>query len=140
MFRDFARGRNADADRAREFYDEYFAVIDIAAEFYLDTARVVFMNHDLARGEMQWKGRRVDPGAIRWSLLTIEAENDEMCPPGQTKAAHDLCHGIPARRKHHHLQPGVGHYGVFSGTRFEQEIYPKIQRFIASSGRAPAPR
>ena len=121
--------------RSKEFYDEYFAVLDIAAEFYLDTARAVFMDHDLARGQLQWRGRAVDPGAIRTALMTIEAENDEMCCPGQTRAAHDLCTGIPAARKRHHLQPGVGHYGVFTGTRFEGEIAPEITKFVAANER-----
>jgi polyhydroxyalkanoate depolymerase len=135
LFDDLARGRDADADRTREFYEEYFAVLDIAAEFYLDTARAVFIDHDLARGQMDWAGRRVDPGAIGTALLTIEAENDEMCPPGQTYAAHALCTGIPDDRKDHHLQPGVGHYGVFNGTRFDGEIYPRIREFIAAADR-----
>ena len=133
LFDDLARGRDQDAERTQEFYEEYFAVIDIAAEFYLDTARVVFIDHDLARGAMQVAGRRVDPAAIRTALLTIEAQHDEMCPPGQTRAAHELCTGIPAEHKRHHLQEGVGHYGVFSGTRFEQEIYPEMRSFIAAA-------
>jgi polyhydroxyalkanoate depolymerase len=107
------------------------AVLDVTAEFYLDTARAVFIEHDLARGQLHWRGRRVDPSAIRSALMTIEAENDEMCPPGQTRAAHDLCKGVPASRRRHHLQPGVGHYGVFSGSRFEREVYPEIRDFLA---------
>jgi len=130
---DIANSRETEAARTREFYEEYFAVIDIAAEFYLDTARVVFQEHDFARSEMDWAGRRVDPTAITSALLTVEAENDELCPPGQTQAAHDLCTGIPTDRKRHHLQKGVGHYGVFSGKRFENEIYPQISAFIAAS-------
>lgn len=133
LVRDFASGNDEDAERTRAFYNEYFAVLDITAEFYLETARAVFIEHDLARGRMQWRGRRVDPSAIRSALLTIEAENDEMCPPGQTHAAHDLCTGIPPSRKRHHLQPGVGHYGVFSGTRFDREIYPQIRSFVESA-------
>ena len=135
LARDVARGNDADAERSKTFYDEYFAVLDIAAEFYLDTARAVFMDHDLARGRLQWRGRTVDPGAIRTALMTIEAENDEMCGPGQTQAAHALCTGIPAARKRHHLQPGVGHYGVFTGSRFEGQIYPEIKKFVAANER-----
>jgi polyhydroxyalkanoate depolymerase len=131
LFRDIATGADGDAQRTISFYDEYFAVLDIAAEFYLETSRAIFRDHDLARGELRWRGRQVDPGAISSALLTIEAENDEICPPGQTFAAQELCTGIPAERKRHHLQPGVGHYGVFSGSRFEQDIYPEIRRFIA---------
>jgi poly(3-hydroxybutyrate) depolymerase len=133
LYRDVANGAEADAARTKAFYDEYLAVLDVTAEFYLDTVRTVFRDHDLARGEMRWRGRSVVPAAIRSALLTVEASDDEMCPPGQTYAAHALCEGIPAARKRHHLQPGVGHYGVFSGTRFEQEIYPEIRRFIASN-------
>jgi polyhydroxyalkanoate depolymerase len=98
----------------------------------------VFIDHDLARGEMRWRDRDVDPGAIKSALLTIEAENDEICPPGQTRAAHELCTGIPAARKREYLQPGVGHYGVFSGSRFDHEIYPEIKSFIAANEPAPA--
>jgi len=133
LFRDTLRGNEPAAQRTKDFYEEYFAVLDLTAEFYLETSRAVFMDHDLARGRLRWRGRLVDPAAITSALLTVEAENDELCPPGQTLAAHDLCTGIPPSRKRHHLQPGVGHYGVFSGTRFEQEIYPEIRRAIASA-------
>ena len=135
LARDVARGNDEAAQRTKDFYEEYFAVLDIAAEFYLETARAVFIEHDLARGELEWRGRRVDPAAIETALMTIEAENDEMCCPGQTQAAHDLCTGVPRAHKRHHLQPGVGHYGVFSGGRFEREIYPEIRDFIARSAR-----
>ena len=130
FFFDIAAGREP-SERTRPFYEEFFAVLDIAAEFYLDTARTVFRDHDLARGALRWRGRRVDPSLIRSALLTVEAENDELCPPGQTHAAHALCTGIPNRRRRHHLQPSVGHYGVFSGTKFRREIYPRIREFIA---------
>jgi poly(3-hydroxybutyrate) depolymerase len=136
VLRDVALGRGEEAKRVRTFYDQYFAVLDVTAEFYLDTARAVFMDHDLARGELRVRDRLVDPGAITSPLLTVEAENDEMCPPGQTEAAHDLCTGIPEERRRHHLQQGVGHYGVFTGSRFEREIYPEIKRFIAAAERA----
>jgi poly(3-hydroxybutyrate) depolymerase len=136
LVRDYAAGNDDKAERTRAFYNEYFAVLDITAEFYLDTARAVFIDHDLPLGRMQWRDRMIDPSAIRSALLTIEAENDEMCPPGQTQAAHALCTGIPADRKHHHLQPGVGHYGVFSGTRFDRDIYPQIRSFVAANERA----
>jgi polyhydroxyalkanoate depolymerase len=133
LFNDVARGAVDQARRTQEFYKEYFAVLDIAAEFYLDTARAVFIEHDLARGRMTWRGRAVDPAAITSALLTIEGATDEMCPPGQTAAAHDLCTSIPPERKVHHLQPGVGHYGVFNGSRFEQEVYPQMRTFIAAN-------
>ena len=133
LMRDVALGREEAAARTTAFYDEYFAVLDVTAEFYLDTARVVFRDHDLARGRMMWRGRHVDPSLIRSALLTIEGENDEMCPPGQTEAAHALCTAIPATRHRHHLQTGVGHYGVFSGSHFQHEILPQIRSFIAAA-------
>lgn len=132
LARDIATGNEAEADRVMAFYAEYFAVLDVTAEFYLETARAVFKDHDLALGRFEVRGRVIDPGAIETALLTIEGAKDEMCPPGQTAAAHALCTGIPAERKAHHLQEGVGHYGVFSGSRFEQEIYPRIRSFIAA--------
>ncbi len=138
LVRDFASGNDEAAERTQAFYKEYFAVLDVTAEFYLETARAVFIDHDLPRGRTKWQGRRVDPSAIRTALLTIEAQNDEICPPGQTQAAHDLCTGIPAERKRHHLQPGAGHYGVFSGTRFDREIYPEIKSFVAMNELRPA--
>ena len=133
LVRDIATGAEAEASKTTAFYDEYFAVLDIAAEFYLETARAIFRDHDLARGELHWHNRRVNPAAITSALFTIEAENDEMCPPGQTYAGHALCTGIPDSRKRHLLQPGVGHYGVFSGARFENEIYPEIRAFVAEN-------
>jgi poly(3-hydroxybutyrate) depolymerase len=133
LFRDTASGNDAGAARTKSFYEEYFAVLDITAEFYMDTLKAIFTEHHLPRGCLNWNGRHVDPSAIGTALLTVEAENDELCPPGQTSAAHDLCTGIPAARKQHHLQPGVGHYGVFNGSRFDQEIYPVIRSFIAES-------
>jgi poly(3-hydroxybutyrate) depolymerase len=130
LMRDVALGHEEAAARTTAFYDEYFAVLDVTAEFYLETARAVFRDHDLARGRMTWRGQHVDPSLIRSALMTVEAENDDMCPPGQTEAAHALCTAIPASRRRHHLQAGVGHYGVFSGSRFQQEIYPQIRSFI----------
>jgi poly(3-hydroxybutyrate) depolymerase len=138
MARDYARGASEPAIKTRDFYEEYFAVLDVTAEFYLETARAVFMDHDLARGEVKYRGRRVDPSKIETALLTIEGAKDAMCPPGQTEAAHGLCTGIPAARKHHHVQEGAGHYGVFSGSRFEREIYPRVRSFILNGGQTLA--
>jgi poly(3-hydroxybutyrate) depolymerase len=138
LFKDVLTG-NEDAERTKKFYAEYFAVLDIAAEFYLDTARAVFQEHHLADGRLDWRGRRVDPAAIRTALMTVEGSKDELCPPGQTEAAHKLCTGIPKSRKRHHLQEGVGHYGVFSGSRFQREIYPEIRSFIAANALQSAP-
>jgi poly(3-hydroxybutyrate) depolymerase len=108
-------------------------VLDIAGEFYLETAQRVFKEDDLPRGQFTWKGRRVDPSRITSALLTIEGALDEMCTPGQTQAAHSLCTGIPEERRKHLLQEGVGHYGVFAGSSFENDIYPVIRDFIASA-------
>jgi polyhydroxyalkanoate depolymerase len=131
LFADVSAERVPESARTREFYAEYFAVLDVTAEYYLDTVRAVFQDHDLANGRLRWRGRFVDVGRIDTALLTIEAENDELCRPGQTRAAQYLCTGIPEGRRRHHLQPGVGHYGVFSGSRFEAEIYPQIRSFVA---------
>ena len=135
LFRDVNRGDVVQTARTKEFYDEYFAVLDVTAEFYLDTVRAVFQDHDLARGQFYWRGRHVQPGLITSALLTIEGGNDEIVRPGQTEAAHGLCTGIPASSRQHHLQAGVGHYGVFSGSRFDNEIYPEIRSFVAAAER-----
>ena len=116
------------------FYDEYFAVADLPAEFYLETVKTIFQDYALARGELTWHGRRVDPAAIEnTSLLTVEGERDDVCGIGQTMAAHDLCTGIRPHRKRHHLQAGVGHYGVFSGNRWSRLIYPVLRNVILAA-------
>ncbi|HEX5321548.1 MAG TPA: polyhydroxyalkanoate depolymerase [Stellaceae bacterium] len=117
------------------FYDEYFAVMDLPAEFYLETVDKVFHRQELARGTLAWRGMKVDPGAIRrTALLTVEGERDDICAVGQTSVAHELCSGLPADKKQHHLQEGVGHYGVFSGRRWAGEVYPRIRDFIRAHG------
>ena len=124
-------GDAAKADATWQFYDEYFAVMDLPAEFYLETVRTVFQTHDLARGEMRWRGRRVDPSVIaRVQLLTVEGERDDICSVGQTLAAHDLCTRLRPYMKRHYVQTGVGHYGVFSGRRWSREIYPLVRDVI----------
>jgi poly(3-hydroxybutyrate) depolymerase len=131
MYRAMVAGDEAAAATTRAFYDEYGAVMDVPAEFYLETLRRVFVEHDLPRGEFTWRGRRVDPARItRTALLTVEGAQDDMCSPGQTEAAHALCTGIPAARRRHHLQAGVGHYGVFAGSRWEREVHPVIRDFV----------
>jgi poly(3-hydroxybutyrate) depolymerase len=121
------------AEKHREFYDEYLAVMDLTAEFYLQTVETVFVRHDLPKGEMRHRGDPVDPSAIRnTALLTVEGENDDISGVGQTQAAHDLCINIPSSKRAHYLQPKVGHYGVFNGSRFRAEIAPRITDFIAS--------
>ena len=134
LYRDLVNGNSARADSTRAFYDEYGAVMDVPADFYLETVSRIFQEHHLATGQLTWRGQQVDPGAIRQTaLLTVEGAQDDICSPGQTLAAHDLCTGIPQERKQHHLQPGVGHYGVFSGSRWEAEVYPVIRRFIETA-------
>src|SRR3712207_123269 len=134
MYRHLVAGNAAAAATTRAFYDEYGAVMDVPAEFCLETVGRIFQEHELPRGRFTWRGQRVDPGAIRnAALLTVEGANDDICSPGQTEAAHKLCPGIPAARKRHHLQDGVGHYGVFSGSRWEAEVYPVVREFIASA-------
>ena len=135
IYRNLARGDRDAASPVQTFYDEYFAVLDMAAEFYLETVDRVFQRHELATGEMRHHGRRVDPAAIRsTALLTVEGERDDICSIGQTVAAHDLCTNVRPARRGHHLQPHVGHYGVFSGRRWENEIYPEVRAFIRSNG------
>ncbi|WP_138759149.1 polyhydroxyalkanoate depolymerase [Modestobacter altitudinis] len=137
LYRDLVAGETARAASTRAFYDEYGAVMDVPAEFYLETVGRIFQSNDLATGTFTWRGTPVDPGAISGTdLLTVEGANDDICSPGQTEAAHDLCTGIPADRRHHHLQPGVGHYGVFSGSRWDAEVYPVVRDFIAGAGEA----
>lgn len=123
---------DAAATVVRVFYDEYGAVLDLPAEFYLETVQRVFQEYHLATGQLTWRDRKVDPGAIRrTALLTVEGQRDDVCGLGQTSAALDLCTGIPNRLKQHRLQPGVGHYGVFSGRRWESEVYPAVRELIA---------
>ncbi|MEO9336086.1 polyhydroxyalkanoate depolymerase [Mesorhizobium sp. SB112] len=123
------------AEKHRDFYDEYLAVMDMTAEFYLQTVETVFIRHDLPKGEMTHRGTPVDPSAIRnVALLTIEGENDDISGLGQTKAAHDLCSNVPAEMRSHYMQPKVGHYGVFNGSRFRAEIVPRIVDFMLANG------
>jgi poly(3-hydroxybutyrate) depolymerase len=125
------------AEKHREFYDEYLAVMDLTAEFYLQTVDTVFVRQALPKGRMSHRGVPVDPAAIRnTALFTVEGENDDISGLGQTEAAQDLCVNIPAERKAHYMQPAVGHYGVFNGSRFRAQIVPRIVDFIASHGRA----
>jgi poly(3-hydroxybutyrate) depolymerase len=134
MYRDLARGDFARAAVTRAFYEEYFSVLDLPAEFYLDTIRDVFQEHLLPRGELRWRGRSVNPAAIRrTALLTVEGERDDICAQGQTMAAQELCSRIPAWMKSHHMQTGVGHYGVFSGRLWQQQTYPLVREMIYGS-------
>ena len=131
QMRSLVGGDEASALAHRKFYDEYGAVMDLPAEFYLETVQRVFQEHDLPRGAMTWHGQMVKPEAIRRTgLLTVEGERDDICAIGQTMAALDLCHRIPVNLKQNHVQTGVGHYGVFSGRRWAREVYPRVREMI----------
>jgi poly(3-hydroxybutyrate) depolymerase len=132
MFQHLVAGDEDPAEKHREFYDEYLAVMDLAADSYMQTGGTVFVRHALPKGEMTHRGRPVDLKAIRNSgLLSVEGEKDDISGVGQTCAANDLCVNIPESRKHYYLARGVGHYGVFNGSRFRKEIAPRIREFIA---------
>jgi polyhydroxyalkanoate depolymerase len=134
LFKALARGEREQAKTIKDFYDEYFAVLDMTAEFYLETVERVFQQHLLARGQLDWKGRRVHPKAIRrTALFTVEGERDDICAIGQTVAAHDLCSSLRPYRKKHYMQAGVGHYGVFSGRRWASQIYPLVRNTILAN-------
>jgi poly(3-hydroxybutyrate) depolymerase len=134
MFRHLVKGDGDSAEKHRDFYDEYLAVMDLSAEFYLQTIETVFIRHDLPLGRMTHRGVPVDPSEIRnVALLTVEGENDDISGVGQTAAAQRLCVNIPAEKKVHYLQPAVGHYGVFNGSRFRADIAPRISDFILSN-------
>jgi polyhydroxyalkanoate depolymerase len=134
LWDDVARGELAHAARTRDFYEEYFAVLDLTAEFYLETIDKVFQRYLLAKGELEIAGRLVDPAAIRdVALLTVEGERDDVCGIGQTSAAHALCTSLRPAQRREHLAQGAGHYGVFSGSRWERETYPLIRTMILAS-------
>jgi poly(3-hydroxybutyrate) depolymerase len=133
FFGHLVSGDGEPAEKHREFYDEYLAVMDLSAEFYLQTVETVFIRHALPKGEMMHRGKPVDPGQIQnVALFTVEGENDDISGVGQTEAAHRLVTNLPADKQAHYLQPKVGHYGVFNGSRFRSEIAPRIADFIAT--------
>ena len=122
------------ADAIRDFYREYFAIMDMCADFYLETVAQVFQQHLLPRGLMTHKGRTIEPSAIKKTfLLTVEGEKDDICGVGQTLAAQDLCSGLRPYMKTHHLQAGAGHYGVFNGRQWETQVYPAVRNHIQAS-------
>jgi len=134
LYENLAKGEHEKAKATKDFYDEYFAVLDLAAEFYLETVQWVFQEARLPRGAMTYRGATIDTRAIRrTALLTVEGERDDICSLGQTSAAHDLTPSLKPYRKRHHMQAGVGHYGVFSGKRWEHQIYPLVRNVILSS-------
>lgn len=133
MYEHLVEGRSDEARTIQTFYDEYLAVNDLPAEFYLETVEKVFQTYDLALGKLQYRGRTVNPGAIRrTALMTVEGERDDICAIGQTVAAQDLCKNVRPYLKTHHIQTGVGHYGVFSGRKWNQQIYPRVREVIHS--------
>ena len=134
MYQHLVEGDKEKADVIRKFYDEYLAVNDLPAEFYLETVEKVFQTYDLPLGKLSYRGRIVKPAAIRHTaLMTVEGERDDICAVGQTLAAQDLCSSIPPYMRTHHIQTGVGHYGVFSGRRWNQMIYPRLREMIHAS-------
>lgn len=136
LFHNLIRGDGDSADKHREFYDEFLAVMDLTAEYYLQTIDSVFLEHRLPQGLLVHRNTRVDPGKIRKvALMTVEGEKDDISGIGQTFAAQTLCSSLPDAMREHHLQPGVGHYGVFNGSRFRAEIAPRIRDFIAAHQR-----
>ena len=131
LFWHLVDGDGDSAEKHRDFYDEYMSVMDLTAEFYLQTVEKVFVSHDLPKGTLTHRNSRVDPSKItRTALMTIEGERDDISGVGQTEAAQDLCSNLAPEKKLHHLQPGVGHYGVFNGSRFRKEIVPRIVAFV----------
>jgi poly(3-hydroxybutyrate) depolymerase len=131
MYKHLVQGDGDSAGKHREFYDEYLAVMDLTAEFYLQTIDTVFVRHALPRGRMTYRGRKIDLSSIRHvGLMTVEGEKDDISGVGQTEAAHRLCSQIPSSMRVHYVQPNVGHYGVFNGSRFTAEIAPRVQAFI----------
>lgn len=138
FFNHLVAGDGDSADKHRKFYDEYMSVLDLTEEFYLQTIRRIFQEHHLARGIFHHRDRLVRPEAIKdVALMTVEGEKDDISGIGQTQAAHTLCTGLPASKRADYIQPGVGHYGVFNGTRFRNEIVPRVSEFIASQAKAP---
>jgi len=134
LFRNLVKGDGDLVDKHRDFYDEYLAVMDLTAEYYLQTVDTVFVKHALPKGEMTHRGTPVDPSRVtRVALMTVEGEKDDISGLGQTEATHRLCSSIPAHRRVHYMQPGVGHYGVFNGSRFRSEIVPRINDFMMSA-------
>ncbi|MGD0419487.1 MAG: polyhydroxyalkanoate depolymerase [Xanthobacteraceae bacterium] len=134
LYENLANGEDEKAAVTKAFYDEYFAVLDLTAEFYLETVRLIFQEYALPLGKLEYRGTRIDPSAIRRTmLLTVEGERDDICAVGQTVAAHDLCSKLRPYLKRHHMQAGVGHYGVFSGKRWENQVYPIVKNVILSS-------
>jgi poly(3-hydroxybutyrate) depolymerase len=133
------RGNDEKADAHRRFYDDYNAVMDATSEAYLDTLKRIFIENQLPNKMLRHRGKKVDFNAIKkTALFTVEGENDQFCPPGQTSAAHEICKKIPKKMRANHFQEGVGHYGVFSGSKYEKHIVPRIKKVIQLAGEGKA--
>jgi poly(3-hydroxybutyrate) depolymerase len=133
MFKHLVDGDGESADKTKEFYDEYRAVCDMTAEFYLQTVDVVFQRHLLPKGKLKHRGKRVDPAAIHdTALLAIEGERDDISGIGQTRAALDIATGLPEAKKEYFLALDVGHYGIFNGRKWRERIAPQVEKFIAA--------
>ena len=134
MYDHYAAGETDRAIGIKEFYDAYLAMMDLPAEFYLQTVRSVFQEYELPQGKLEYRGRLVRPELIRrTALFTVEGERDDICALGQTAAAHDLCRSLKPYMKRHHMQAGVGHYGVFSGRRWDGQIYPIVRNMMLAN-------
>ncbi len=132
LFVHLVEGDGDSAEKHKDFYDEYLSVMDLTAEFFLQTVDAVFVEHHLPRGTMRHRGMDVNLSAITCGLMTVEGELDDISGVGQTEAAHDLCPSVPKKRRQHYMQKSVGHYGVFNGSKFRREIAPRITTFIKS--------
>lgn len=131
LYENLAAGEHEKAEKVKTFYDEYFAVLDLTEEFYIETIDRIFQRCELATGDFEYQGKKVEPSKItRTALLTVEGGRDDICALGQTTAAHDLCSSLRPHLKRHHLQANVGHYGVFNGKRWDHEIYPVVRNMI----------
>ncbi len=138
LFQNLVKGDQEPATLHRKFYDEYLSVMDVTAEFYLQTIERIFKNNDLAEGRFTWHGQLVKPQAIKkTALLTIEGELDDISAPGQTRVALQLCSGLPDNMKKAHLQIGVGHYGIFNGRKWRESVLPVLRKFIREHSAAP---
>jgi poly(3-hydroxybutyrate) depolymerase len=136
LFHNLIKGDGDSADKHREFYDEFLAVMDLTAEYYLQTIETVFLDQALPKGEMLHRGERVDPSKIkRVALMTVEGEKDDISGLGQTEAAHTLSSNLSESMRERYVQADVGHYGVFNGSRFRAEIVPRLRKFIGAHDR-----
>jgi poly(3-hydroxybutyrate) depolymerase len=132
FFWDVARKRNGEAEKHRTFYDDYMSVLDMDAQFYIETLERVFLDHHIPKGKARYRGEPVDFAAVeKTALMTLEGELDDICSPGQTEPAHEIFVNIPAHMREKRVEAGVGHYGIFSGTRFRNTIAPHIKAFMA---------